>query len=279
MTTNPPPEPDEFQTRMRLPQQGDVEDTNQSGTQRAQPTQPQPAPDETHQFAPPGFANASQPPAGYGPTQPTGQQPTQTFGQQSFGQQSQAPQQPPLGQPGFGQQAPQSQAPQQQGWGQPQQGAGGFAQQPSTGGFAQQQPAGGYGQGGFGQQQPWTNHPQQSKDANPLKAAFDFSFGTYATPGIVKIVYIVGIVLAVLWYLLAIVAGFQVGAPRDFGFGVETPGTAVPGVLAILFGWLPAAFFVLVLRLALEQVLSSVRTATDVRVLRERSDADAEKAD
>jgi hypothetical protein len=264
--SNVPPEPDEFQTRMRQPSETDASDTLQPGA--ARPAEPQQAPDQTQQFAPPAFGAASQPqpPAGYGTTQQSGQQqPTQTFGQPPFGQQGQPPAHPGYGPAGLGQQ---SQAPSQQGWGQ--------AQPQSTGGYAQQPPAGGYGQGGFAQQQQWPNQPQRPKDANPLKAAFDFSFGTYATPGIVKIVYVVGIVLAVLWYIGIIIGGFQLGAPRDYGFGIETPGTAVPGVLAILLGWIPAAFFILLLRLALEQVLSSVRTATDVRVLRERSDEQAE---
>lgn len=272
MTTNGPQEPDEFQTRMRKPaSEGDVEDTNRSG---AVPTQPpgqqpgqQPPQGQPGQppFAPPGFGGASQPqpPAGYGAPQPTpsaqpqqsppfGQQPTQSFGQQptqSFGQQSQAPQ--PWGQPA--QQAPQP-----------------------AGGYGQQQP--GYPQGGFAQQSQqagWGGIPQKPQDASPLKAAFDFSFGTYATPGIVKIVYVVGIVLATLSYVLSVIAAFAAGAGRDYGYGIETSGTILPGLLALLFGWIPVAFFILVLRLALEQVLASVRTATDARVLRERSDDQA----
>lgn len=113
------------------------------------------------------------------------------------------------------------------------------------------------------------------KDANPIKAAFDFSFGSYATPGIVKIVYVIGIVLAALWYLFAVIAAFSAFAGSSTAY-VEIPGTPVPGILVLLLGWIPAGFFVLVLRLALEHVLSSVRTATDVGVLRERSDAQSE---
>lgn len=279
MTTNVPPEPDEFQTRMRQSSpEEDVEATNRSASPGGQPPQqgqpPQATPGQQpgqSPFAPPGFGGASQPqqpPAGYGAQQQTSPfgQPA-TPGQQGPGPQGpgqQGPGQQPFGQQGFGQQsqAPQGQAQQ----GQPQQPWGQQSQQQSPG----------YPQSGFGQQQPgqpapWGGGPQQPKDANPIKAAFDFSFGSYATPGLVKIVYIVGMVLAALGYLSVILSGFQLGAPRDYGFG-QSPGSPVPGVLAILFGWIPAAFFILVLRLALEQVLSSVRTATDVRVLRQRSD-------
>ncbi|WP_420115024.1 DUF4282 domain-containing protein [Pseudactinotalea sp.] len=272
MTTNVPPEPDEFQTRMRQSPSGeDVEATNRSASPAGQPPQqgqppqgpPQtpPAPQQGQSpFAPPGFGGASQPqqpqsaqqaPAGYGsqpPANPFAQQPGQAPGQQGFGQQSQAPQQQPWGPQG-----------QQQSTGYPQ---GGYGQQPG-------QP---------GQPGPWGGGPQQPRDANPIKAAFDFSFGSYATPGLVKIVYIVGMVLAALWYLGIIIAGFQLGAPRETMFG-SSPGSAVPGILAILFGWIPAAFFILVMRLALEQVLSSVRTAVDVRVLRQRSDEDQKTTD
>src|SRR5690606_589011 len=101
------------------------------------------------------------------------------------------------------------------------------------------------------------------------KAAFDLSFRDYATPGIVKVLYVLGIVMAGLWYLGTVIGAFAAFAPsRDIGFGVEVPGTPVPGILALLLAWIPAAFFVLLLRMALEMVLSSVRTAADVRVLR-----------
>jgi len=248
MTTNVPQEPDEFQTRMRQPAgEGAVEDTNRSGggapptTPQAQQPSEQPAQAGQPPFAPPGFGGASapqQPPAGYGPPQ---QQQAPPFGQPapSFGQQNPAPQQP-------------------------------WAQQGAGGGYGQQP---GYPQGGFSQQPGWASGPQKPRDASPLKAAFDVSFNTYATPGIVKLVYVVGIVLAVLWYVISVISAFAAFGSRDYGM-FETQGTAVPGILMLLFGWIPVAFFVLALRLALEQVLSSVRTATDVRVLRERSDAE-----
>lgn len=260
--SNVPPEPDEFQTRMRQPDpDGDVEATNQSANRPPAPPQPpQSGQPGQSPFAPPGFGAASQ--AG----QPAGQQQAQGYGQPPSGAYSQPPTQA-YGQPasqGYGQQS-------QQGYGQ--QG------QPGQPGYGQAQP--GQQPQGFGQQsQPgygpgagaWGGLPSKPKDANPIKAAFDFSFDSYATPGIVKIVYIIGVALSVLWWLFLIIAGFQAGRPRDYGFGVETEGTIVLGILAILFGWIPAAFFILLLRLSLELTLSSVRTAMDVRVLRERSD-------
>ncbi len=262
--TNVPQEPDEFQTRMRTPQPDDTLDTHRAAANRGageQPTGGQPSP-----FAPPPFGSASQPrpaapPPGYGPSAPQpqpGQAPGQAQ-QQSYGQ-------PPQGfgqhsQPAFGQGA--------QGYGQPNQPGQqpGFDQQPGFG----QQP-------GYPQQAPqgWGPPQQQPRDPNPLKTAFDLSFRDYATPGIVKVLYVLGIVMAGLWYLGTVIGAFAAFAPsRDIGFGVEVPGTPLPGILALLLAWIPAAFFVLLLRMALEMVLSSVRTAADVRVLRERSDADA----
>lgn len=247
--SNVPPEPDEFQTRMRQPApEGDVEATNESArTPAAQPPTPeQPAPSP---FAPPGFGAASQP-----ATPP----PVQT----GYGQQQGAYSQPPsqgYGQPstqGYGQQPPQSfQAPAQQGFGaQSQPQAAGYQQQPVTPGAG------------------WNIPPQPPRDASPIKAAFDLSFNNYATPGIVKIVYVVGIVLTALGYVFGVIAAFISGAPRDYGMGIRSDGSVLPGILMLVFGWIPGAFFILLLRVALEMTLSSVRTAMDVRVLRQRSD-------
>jgi uncharacterized membrane protein YtjA (UPF0391 family) len=262
--SNVPPEPDEFQTRMRPSDANeDVETTNRSaGAQPAPgaPTGPAAPGQPGAQFAPPGFGGSSQPPS-QPPTPPT-----QTYGQ--------PPQQQPAGygqqQPGaFGQQQP-------QGYGQP--ATQSFGQQSQPG----QQP-GGYSQPGYGQQHPgaaaWgagAQSPQPPRDAGPIKAAFDLSFNSWATPGLVKIVYIVGIVLVVVSYVISVISMFIAGLPRDYGFGVESEGTVVPGILTLVFGWIPGAFFILLLRVGLEQVLSNVRTATDIRVLRTRSDA-AEK--
>lgn len=293
MTSNLPPEPDEFQTRMRGAEPEENESTHRAGEAAGQPA----AGPGGSPFAPPGSQEQHQPtqqlPAQPGPPgpsaqapqgQPAPQQPQSPYpggyAQQpgaSFGQSSQAPQ-------GYGQQPGQT----PQGYGQPAAQQQGYGQQPGQAPQGYGQPAAqqqGYGPG-FGQQAqagfpgaggatgPWNGgQPQKPRDANPFKAAFDFSFGSYATPGLVKIVYLTGIVLSVLWWLLTVIGGFQAGAPRDFGFGVETEGTAMYGVLALIFGWIPVAFFILVLRLSLEHVLSSVRTATDVRVLRDRSDA------
>lgn len=263
--TNVPQEPDEFQTRMRVPDPS--EDTENTHRTAERPTAGQP------QFAPPGFGGSSQP-------QPPASQPTAPQSQQApYGQQVS-----PFGQ----QQAPQG----QQGYAQPPQGFGqhsqpAFGQQPQGGPFgqpAQQQP--GYPQAGYGQpgaqpgQQPaggaWGGPPQAPREPGPLKAAFDLSFRSYATPGIVKIVYVLGIVLAALWWIGMVVGAFTAFAPdRDLGFGAVIPGTPVPGIIAILIGWIPAALFVLLLRVGLELALSNVRTAGDVKVLRERSDAEA----
>jgi len=260
--SNVPPEPDEFQTRMRQPDpSADVESTNQSSpTPAAQPpaaqppaAQPPAAQPPQSPFAPPGFGGASQP--GTPPHQAPG------YGQQP-GAYSQPPTQPygqPVQQQGQGQ--PGQPAPAQQGFGQhsqPQQQPGAY-QQPSAA-----QPGAG-----------WNFPPQPPRDASPLKAAFDLSFNKYATPGIVKIVYIVGIVLVTLGWIFGVIGAFLSGAPRSYG-SLQTEGTIVPGILMLIFGWIPGAFFILLLRVTLELTLSNVRTAMDVRVLRQRSDEDAD---
>lgn len=261
--TNVPQEPDEFQTRMRVPDPN--EDT--SNTHRTSEGAGAPPP----QFAPPGLGAAAQPQPAASQQQPSQPpQPSQGYGQPGN----------PFGQPGPTQQA-YAQPP--QGFGQHSQPA--FGQQPAQGAPfgqpAQQQP--GYPQGGYGQQPGaqagagWgAAQPTAPHEPGPLKAAFDLRFGSYATPGIVKIVYVLGIVLAALWWIGMIIGAFGAFAPtRDMGFGIAIPGTPVPGIIAILIGWIPAAVFVLLLRIGLELALSNVRTAMDVKILRERSDADA----
>ena len=78
---------------------------------------------------------------------------------------------------------------------------------------------------------PWAagaQPPQPPRDAGPIKAAFDLSFNSWATPGLVKIVYIVGIVLVAVSYVISVISMFVAGLPRDYGFGVESEGTRRP---------------------------------------------------
>lgn len=75
-------------------------------------------------------------------------------------------------------------------------------------------------------------------------------------------------VLGVLVYLLTVISAFAAGmAPRGFG----QDGSAFPGLLVLVLGLIPLALWVLLLRVGLETSVANVRTAMDVRALRERA--------
>src|SRR5687768_6291044 len=106
--------------------------------------------------------------------------------------------------------APGEYQPGQQGW------QGGQQPPPYPSGFGQQQqppPAwGGYPQPG---QQPGAYGPppgqpggQQGQSSSPFAALFDFEFNTFATPVVVKLLYIIGMVLLGLGYVAALIVGF-----------------------------------------------------------------------
>ncbi len=108
-------------------------------------------------------------------------------------------------------------------------------------------------------------------DPNPFAAAFDFSFETYATPGLVKIVYGLMVAVTALGYLVAVIATFAATLPDQTLAGfIPVAGSPIPGLVVLLLGWIPALLVILGARLALEQALATVRTAMDARTLREK---------
>ena len=90
----------------------------------------------------------------------------------------------------------------------------------------------------------------------PFSEAFDFSFSTYASLQLVKIVYILFIVIVSLVYVANVILTF-----------VMTP---ILGILVLIFGWIPALLMILAVRVRLEVTLATVRTAIDARALRNR---------
>src|SRR5690606_25174059 len=126
-------------------------------------------------------------------------------------------------------------------------------------------------------QQPQQQAPQRkAADANPITAAFDLSFTKYATPGLAKIVFFLAIAVGVVYWLSAIIGGFTVGSiGAEFGGGSNP----VLGLLAIFFGWIPVLFWILIVRIGLEFAVANVRTATDIRKVREVLEADDKSDD
>lgn len=213
--------------------------------------------------------------------QSAGQQPGQQPGQQGWNQ--------PTSQPSAGQQ------PGQQGWNQPsgQQSAGQtFGQQSANQAYGQQSANQAYGQQSAGQQagqsygqqpggQGYTSWQTASGkrpigDANPLKAAMDFGFQSYATPGLVKIIYILAVVLGALWWIGGTIVLFAAAASQPVIAGYSTGPSGsdfIPGILSLLLGWIPVLLWLLFVRVLLEAAMALVRTATDVRALRTEVDS------
>lgn len=105
-----------------------------------------------------------------------------------------------------------------------------------------------------------------TRDANPISALFDFSFTKFATPGLVKIVYILQVVAAVgVWliWLLGALAG------NSFGGG---PGMAL---VVLLFGWIPVLLSIAFTRFILEGVVALIRIHDRVAEIAQRQPGDS----
>ena len=102
------------------------------------------------------------------------------------------------------------------------------------------------------------------RDAGFFSALFDFSFRKYATPSIVKIVYILVTVVMVLGALVWIITGAAGVFDVDPGLGVLFLLLGVPFILVALV--LQLALF----RLLLEASLALIRSAQSLQNLEQR---------
>jgi Domain of unknown function (DUF4282) len=147
--------------------------------------------------------------------------------------------------------APGEYQPSQQGWQgaqqQPPPYPGAFGQQPPPAWGGYQQP----GQpGAFGPPPGQPVGGPQGQANSPFAALLDFEFKTFATPAVVRILYIVGMVLLVLAYLGALISAFS---------------TAVPfGLLVLVFGAVVLLFYLILLRVILEFFHAVVRMSEDI---------------
>lgn len=130
-------------------------------------------------------------------------------------------------------------------------------------------------------QQPQTQKPSVRRvgDANPLRAAFDFGFKSYATPGIAKIIYIVAIVLGGVWWIGGSIYWFRLAAEINhlassiggaFGGGASNAGSGftVIGILSLVLGWVPVLLGIFLVRVFLEAGIAMTRAADDARAIR-----------
>ena len=133
------------------------------------------------------------------------------------------PQQPPGGQgwPG-GQQQPQFPP--------------GYGQQPPPGWVPPGGPAGG----------PAGPPPQRSF----FSALFDYSFTSFATPGLIRLIYIIGTVLIALGWLGYVITTFMIEPAL--------------GVVTLIVGGVVALFMLALLRVSLEFYYAVVRMSEDI---------------
>jgi len=120
----------------------------------------------------------------------------------------------------------------------------------------QQYPAG-YGQQqppapGWGGQQPPAGMPTQlgPGESSGFSALFDFSFTSFATPSLIRLLYIVGTVLIGLYYVGMVIFSFTT--------------SAVAGLIALVFGAVVALFMMALLRVSLEFYFAVVRMSEDI---------------
>ncbi|UFU06096.1 DUF4282 domain-containing protein [Ruania halotolerans] len=121
-------------------------------------------------------------------------------------------------------------------------------------------------------QQPDAGQYGQPKASGFFSAFFDFSFSRYVTLTFAKVIFVIAIIIAILWWLGIIIGGFGAGALSSMAnpYGRSDGGGAILGVLAILFGWIPPALFLVGVRVGLEFVVATIKTSQNTSILAER---------
>jgi len=80
---------------------------------------------------------------------------------------------------------------------------------------------------------------------------FDFSFTSFVTPKIVKLVYVLATVALGLVYLVVVIVGFVGDQPAV-------------GVVVLLLGWIPFLVYLALIRMTLEFYFAIVRMSEDI---------------
>ena len=164
----------------------------------------------------------------------------------------------------------------QPGWHGQQPYPGGYGQQPEQpayGSYPQPgqqtgQQTGGYGQAPSWQQTPgqqrYPGHPAglpgmppQQEPPSFFGALFDFGFNSFATPVVIKLLYILGLIGIGLGYVALVISGFA--------------DSAVMGLVSLIGGAIGALFYVMFFRVFLEFYYAVVRMSEDIRAMRNRS--------
>lgn len=111
-------------------------------------------------------------------------------------------------------------------------------------GYGQQPPPPGWGSGPGGQ------GPPPARTANPFAALFDFSFRSFATPGLIKLLYCIGTALLAVGWVISVISGFTQGV--------------LPGLGALVLGAVVVLFCLAFLRVSLEFYFAVVRMSEDI---------------
>jgi hypothetical protein len=139
--------------------------------------------------------------------------------------------------------------------GPPPYGGGGYGQQPPPGWGPHGGPGGPGGPGGYGAPggpAGLGGAQMQADGRNFFAALFDYSFSSFATPGLIRVLYIIGTVLIGLgWLFYTISFGFLLGG-------------ALAGLLLLIFGGIGALFALAFLRINLEFYYAVVRMSEDI---------------
>jgi len=101
---------------------------------------------------------------------------------------------------------------------------------------------------------------REPKDDNPFAALLDFEFRRYATPGLIKVVYIV--------LLAAIVLSMLVGLFSGLGM-LSSRWTVEIGLLTVFGSVVGAAVAVLLVRVGLEYAIATIRMSSDIAKMRD----------
>lgn len=115
--------------------------------------------------------------------------------------------------------------------------------------------------------QPTVQVAQAPQSKGLFATLFDFSFTEYATPGLAKILYILGIIIGVLGWLSGPVQAMVWSSIFASFFRGSSP-VALFAIFGLILGLIPLAFWIIALRMGLEFVLATVRTQQDTAALR-----------
>lgn len=111
---------------------------------------------------------------------------------------------------------------------------------------------------------------EQPRSAGFFKALFDIRFDNFIAIRWAGFIYVIAIIVAVLSWLGAIVGGIATGVAAGSAasfYGDDPSFNPLPLLLAIIFGWIIPALWVIFVRLGLEFIVSTVKTAQNTKAI------------